>query len=129
MTTFYIASSGDGLADVKLLAAVLEGRGLQNTFPWHEHWNHKCSTAVCGILDRQDLGAVEIEAARTCDLFVGIARLGKGSHVEFGMALTGRARRLILVGVDVADSVFYGHARVEHVATVTGASLLIGGWR
>ena len=50
---------------------------------------------------------MEIDAASKCNIFIGAARMGKGSHVELGLALGGDARRIILVGVDPADSVFY----------------------
>lgn len=128
MISFYIASSGDRLADVVALSTRLEGRGMRNAFAWHEHWHHKCSSEVCGIRDRQDLAAREIEAASTCDVFVGIARMGKGSHVEFGMALGGgHAQRFILVGVNVVDLVFYEYAYVEHAATVADVERMIMG--
>lgn len=116
--TFYIASSRDGLADVAAIAAHLEGRGMVNAFAWPEHFNHRCSLNTCGIGDRQDLARRELEAAGSCSLFVGVARLGKGSHVELGAALTGDPKEIFLVGVERSDSVFYDHPSVVVVATV-----------
>ncbi len=92
---------------------------MYNTFSWPDHFDHKCSQNGCGIRDRSDLARRELEGASTCDLFIGIARLGRGSHVELGAALVGlRAHRIILVGADRADSVFYDASGVEHAATV-----------
>lgn len=125
--TFYIASSGDGLSDVILLATVLENRGMRNAFRWPDHWHHKCAPAVCGLRDRRELGERELEAASSCDLFIGINRLGKGSHVEFGAALVGRARRFILIGIVPADLVFYEDARIEHASTVAEAVRMVVG--
>lgn len=116
--TFYIASSRDGLADVTKLATRLESRGMRDAFAWPAHFEHRCSSETCGVRDRHDLANRELVAAWTCDLFIGIARLGKGSHVELGAALAGKARRVILVGVDRNDSVFYADGVVEVVATI-----------
>lgn len=118
-STFYIASSRDGIADVADLCAALEVRGMSNAFPWPEHFAHKCCPELCGIRDREDLARRELSAASSCDLFIGVARLGKGSHVELGAALVGRPKRVILVGVDTSDSVFYADGVVEVVASVT----------
>lgn len=115
---FYIASSRDGIAGVARLSAHLESQGMRNAFPWPMHFSHQCSLAVCDVRDRGELARFEIAAASTCDLFVGIARLGKGSHVELGAALVGRVSRVILVGVDPTDSVFYEPGLVEIFATV-----------
>lgn len=111
---FYIASSRDGLDDVRRVSSALERAGMHNAFPWPKHFEHVCSSEACGIANRDDLAFNELVAASTCDLFVGIARLGKGSHVELGAALLAGNARIILVGVSRADSVFYDAGRVEH---------------
>jgi hypothetical protein len=76
------------------------------------------------------LAQSELAAAALCNLFIGIARLGKGSHVELGAALAlgwtlGRTR-IILVGVDRADSVFYDAKQVEHVNDLSALLVLLG---
>jgi hypothetical protein len=116
MTTFYVASSRDGLEDVLRVTSELERHGYHNTFPWPRHFEHTCLLALCGIDDRRGLAYAELVAAGTCDLFVGIGRLGQGSHVELGAALYSSRPRIILVGVNRAESVFYDAGRVEHVA-------------
>jgi len=126
MTRFYIASSRDGLDDVLSVSAVLERAGMQNAFPWPKHFDHKCSGHTCGIADRDDLAFNELVAASTCDLFIGIARLGKGSHVELGAALMHGHARIILVGVNGADSVFYDMRRVERAVDIAELFSLIG---
>jgi hypothetical protein len=88
---------------------------MTNAFPWPKHFEHKCSSETCGIANRADLAFNELVAANTCDLFIGIARLGRGAHVELGAALLTGNARIVLVGVNRADSVFYDADRVEHV--------------
>lgn len=105
--SFYIASSRDGLRSVVRLRDALIRRGWRNAFDWPAHFDHRCSAERCGVSGRADLARWEIEAARGCDLFVGISRLGKGSHVELGAALSGSSKRIIIVGVNPADLVFY----------------------
>lgn len=122
---FYIASSRDRLDEVCRLAAELEARGMRNAFAWPEHFSHRCSLESCGIRDRDHLAQCELLAAGRCDLFIGIARLGKGSHVELGAALAIGVARVILVGVDRADSVFYDAARVEHASDLAAALALL----
>lgn len=132
--SFYVASSRDRIDDVAMVASFLVQRGMRNTFAWPDHFTHRCSAETCGVRDRADLARRELAAAGTCDLFVGIARLGKGTHVEIGAALFARDRghpkRIILVGVDRADSVFYDDAKVEHSIDVPGllAALRLGPW-
>lgn len=69
---------------------------------------------------------MEISAASGCDLFVGIARLGKGSHVELGAALHGEVPRIILVGIEGADSVFYDSAMVTRAVDIAELRDLLG---
>lgn len=113
---FYIASSHDRLDDVRELADWLSARGMACSFSWWDHFDHACSSWTCGIRGRQHLARTELAAAGlTADLFIGIARMGKGSHVELGAALAIGTKRVILVGVNPGDSVFYDAACVEHV--------------
>lgn len=123
---FYIASSRDGLDDVRRITSALEAHGMENAFPWPEHFTHRCSMETCGIADRDHLAQRELAAASKCDLFIGIARLGKGSHVELGAALARDVARVVLVGVDRADSVFYDFARVEHAADANALLKMLG---
>lgn len=116
--TFYVASSRDGLDDVDQITQFLERRGWHNAFAWPDHFGHTCSIENCGIVDRADLAMVELKAAGECDLFIGVSRMGKGTHVELGAALTGTGKRIILVGADVNDSCFYEGAEVEHVPNI-----------
>lgn len=125
MRTFYAASSRDGMASVIRLHDALTRRGWRNAFPWPRHFDHVCSIMHCGVMDRAALAREELRAARSCDLFVGIARLGKGSHVELGAALSGPLKRIVLVGVDPADSVFYVASDVEVVASLSDLEKLL----
>jgi hypothetical protein len=123
---FYIASSRDQIDEVCRIAAALEASGMENAFPWPEHLAHRCSHERCGIRDRSDLARRELFAAGWCDLFIGIARLGRGSHVELGAALAVGTARVILVGVDRTDSVFYDATSVERVDNVAALETLLG---
>lgn len=126
--TFYIASSRDRLEDVRALAAHLESLGMVCSFAWWMHFDHVCSVERCDIDDRMALAAREMTAAGSCDLFIGVDRMGKGAHVELGVALAvGVEQRIILVGVAPSDSVFYGAYRVEHVADLAALRTLLGG--
>jgi hypothetical protein len=124
--TFYIASSRDQIDEVSRITAALEASGMENAFPWPKHFAHHCSPKHCGVRDRSDLARRELVAAGWCDLFIGIARLGRGSHVELGAALAVGTARVILVGVDRADSVFYDSTSVEHVGSVGALEALLG---
>lgn len=127
--TFYIASSRDRLAEVRALAERLVARGIRNAFDWPSHFEHRCSLDTCGVSARDELAGLEIAAAASADLFIGIARLGKGSHVELGAALARPdSGQIILVGADPADSVFYGARGITRVADLAGlyASLGLG---
>lgn len=114
-SSFYVASSREQLALVRNISALLEVRGLRNLFPWWEHFDHKCGEH-CGIADRKSLAAHELLAASQCDLFIGVARLGKGSHVELGAALTGSPKKIVLIGVTPSDLVFYDAEGVMHIS-------------
>jgi hypothetical protein len=124
--SFYIASCGDNLRSVELLSEHLERQGMHNAFPWHEHLGHACSYGVCGIDNRSQLARHELIAAGTCMLFIGITRLGRGSHVELGAALRGPARRIVLIGVKPEDSVFYCANGVEIFDTLEDALRVLG---
>jgi hypothetical protein len=124
-TRFYVASSADRIHDVDLLSKELVRRGMVNAFAWPAHFTHKCGDG-CGVQDRADLAARELAAAASCDLFIGIARLGKGAHAELGAALSSGRKRVILVGVNPRDSVFYDAACIEHAATLEDVLCMIG---
>jgi hypothetical protein len=125
--SFYIASSGDNLTSVAKLSEHMVQRGMRNAFPWHEHFRHTCSAERCGIGDRPELARRELIAASGCDLFLGIARLGRGSHVELGAALgSGIVRRIMLVGVKPEDSVFYCAEGVERAEYLENALRHLG---
>lgn len=130
VSRFYIASSRDRIDDVRAIAAVLRRHGLEDAFPWPEHFTHTCSLELCGVTGRAHLAHLELAGASLCDLFIGIARLGKGAHVELGAALAlGRTlgrTRIILVGTDRADSVFYEASKVEHVKDLDALLVLLG---
>jgi hypothetical protein len=128
---FYAAGSRDALADVRALTAALTELGFEPAFDWTEHADHACSVTTCGVRDRRALAEAEVRAAAEADLFVGVARMGKGAHIEMGVALgaahvQGRTPRLLLVGVwdgaGESDSIFYEHEAAVHVEDVAAAA-------
>lgn len=133
--SYYVASSRDGVADVRELSRRLDQLGMVNLLDWPSHLDHTCSDVVCGIRDRARLAMVEVRAAAGCGLFVGLHRMGRGAHVELGAAihacLSIVPKRVVLVGCDPADSALYCHPVVEHVASVPDVIQLLdrGLWR
>ncbi len=127
---FYIASSFDGLAQVKVLMATLRAMGHKIAFDWTTHLDHQCSEALCGVPSRRHLAHRELDAASGADMFIGIARMGKGTHVELGAYLgasymRGVSPNVLLVGVwdgqGKSESVFYEHVDVKHVSDLDKA--------
>lgn len=125
MLNFYVASCTANAPAVDALASRLLALGLTDTFRWTRHLRHGCSSQTCGVDGREGLAAVELRAASMTDLFVGLDRLGRGCHVELGAALAGDPKTIVLVGVDVAASVFYQDRRVKVVGTVEEAIELV----
>ena len=131
---FYVAGSRDAIDGVRTITHALKARGHTPTFDWTAHLDHRCSEQLCGVHGRTMLAATEIRAAAAADLFVGVARLGRGAHIELGAALgaaltLGRDPLIILVGVrdptDVSLPVFYEYPEVWRAKDVDDAQRLL----
>ncbi|AIF43005.1 group-specific protein [Virgibacillus sp. SK37] len=81
MNTFYIASSLSNIDTVRLVRNQLEDKGFVHTYDWTK--NERAST----IEDLMEIGRKEKQAVLDADFIVVLLPAGKGSHIEFGIAL------------------------------------------
>ncbi|WP_233880846.1 group-specific protein [Virgibacillus halodenitrificans] len=81
MNTFYIASSLSNIDTVRLVRNQLIKKGFVLTYDWTQ--NERAST----IEDLVEIGTKEKKAVLEADFIVVLLPAGKGSHIEFGMAL------------------------------------------
>ncbi|MCJ0930671.1 group-specific protein [Virgibacillus halodenitrificans] len=82
MNTFYIASSLSNIDTVRLVRNQLIKKGFVLTYDWTK--NERAST----IEDLMEIGTKEKKAVLEADFIVVLLPAGKGSHIEFGMALS-----------------------------------------
>lgn len=86
---FYIASSLKNIDNVRWVAGQLRTRGHVQTYDWTTKLN------VDSISALRDIGEREKNAVLSSDVVIIMVPAGKGSHVEFGIAL-GTDKRIIL---------------------------------
>ncbi|MGP1908263.1 group-specific protein [Metabacillus sp. JX24] len=109
---FYVASSFKNIDKVRQVSNQLKSRGYIQTYDWTE--NEKAST----FEDLKLIGRQEKIAVAEADLIVVLLPAGKGSHIEFGIAL-GLNKRIILyssndeVNKFATTSTFYHLREVE----------------
>lgn len=109
MKTFYIASSSqlDNLPTVRALAAKLEALGWRWAFDW---------TLVIEAQDEEtpddfpSAAEVDIEAARSCDLFILLRcdPLSRGAQIELGVRL-GTKQTVHIIHRMLPNYFFYHH--------------------
>lgn len=83
---FYIASSFRNIDQVKELTARLQSQGFVHTYDWTQ--NERATSY--GAL--KQIGEQEQKAVANSDFLVILLPAGKGSHIEFGIALGLRKR-------------------------------------
>ncbi|ALC87843.1 group-specific protein [Bacillus sp. FJAT-22090] len=111
---FYIASSFQNIDSVKYVSEVLKNKGYIHTYDWTK--NERVST----IEKLQAIGQEEKNGVLNADILVVLLPAGKGSHIEFGIAL-GQGKKVFLYSPndDVRDlettSTFYHLPEVEIV--------------
>lgn len=111
---FYIASSFQNIDSVKYVSEVLKNKGYIHTYDWTK--NERAST----IDKLQAIGQEEKNGVLNADILVVLLPAGKGSHIEFGIAL-GQGKKVFLYSPneDVRDlettSTFYHLPEVEIV--------------
>ena len=78
---FYVASSFSNIETVRLVSEKLKTMGFIHTYDWTQH--ERSST----INQLSEIGRKEKEAIIEADFLIVILPAGKGSHIEFGIAL------------------------------------------
>lgn len=113
--TFYIASSScpDNIPIVRDLAAKMEALGWEWAFDWTQ--------VVEGQVNEAEFPAaaeVDIEAARSCDLFVLLRTdpLSRGAQIEVGVGL-GTKQRIHIIHRMIPNYFFYHHDLVTSYET------------
>lgn len=78
---FYIASSFQNIEDVRYVRDQLTAKGFQHTYDWTQN------SRAANLEELQCIGNAEKEAVQLADFLVVLLLAGKGSHIEFGLAL------------------------------------------
>ena len=109
---FYIASSFSNIETVRIVSGRLKRLGFHHTYDWTQ--NERGVT----IDQLREIGQKEKDAIMEADFIVVLLPAGKGSHIEFGIAL-GQGKTIYLYSpngeVDDFDttSTFYHLPGVE----------------
>ena len=112
MGKFYVASSFKNVVIVRHISKQLIDKGYIQTYDWTK--NDRAST----IEDLKEIGQQEKNAVMDADFIIVLLPAGKGSHIEFGIAL-GQGKRIYLYSAndDVNNfettSTFYHLSNVE----------------
>lgn len=86
---FYIASSFQNKVSVKKMAEFLNLNGFELTYDWTKNDRLK------SLKDLRTVGEKEKNAVKQSDFFIMMLPAGKGSHIEYGIAL-GLGKRIYL---------------------------------
>lgn len=81
MNKFYVASSFKNIDTVRYVSNELINKGYIQTYDWTK--NERAST----IEDLKEIGRQERKAVMEADFIIVLLPAGKGSHIEFGIAL------------------------------------------
>ena len=112
MKKFYVASSFKNIDTVRYVSNELINKGFIHTYDWTK--NERAST----MEELKEIGQQEKEAVMEADFIIVLLPAGKGSHIEFGVAL-GQGKRIYLYsqGDEVNNlettSTFYHLSQVE----------------
>lgn len=93
MQTFYVASSFKNIDTVRYVSKQLINKGFVHTYDWTK--NERAST----FEDLREIGQQEKDAVMEADFIIVLLPAGKGSHIEFGIAL-GHGKRIYLHSPD-----------------------------
>lgn len=112
MKKFYIASSFKNIDTVRYVSNDLKRKGYIQTYDWTK--NVRAST----FEDLKEIGRQERNAVMEADFIIVLLPAGKGSHIEFGIALGQRKRILLYSPNDEVNnfettSTFYHLSEVE----------------
>lgn len=86
---FYIASSFSNIKKVREVSSLLKNKGFIQTYDWTQ--NERAAT----LKDLKEIGEKELNAVLEADFLIVLLPAGKGSHIEFGIAL-GQGKKIYL---------------------------------
>ncbi|MCU9613165.1 group-specific protein [Caldibacillus lycopersici] len=89
MKKFYVASSFKNIDKVRYVSNELISKGYIQTYDWTQ--NERAST----VEELKEIGQQERNAVLEADFIIVLLPAGKGSHIEFGIAL-GQGKRIYL---------------------------------
>jgi hypothetical protein len=89
MEKFYVASSFRNIDAVRYVSNALMNKGYIQAYDWTQ--NERAST----VEDLKEIGQNERSAVLEADFIIVLLPAGKGSHIEFGIAL-GHGKRIFL---------------------------------
>lgn len=89
MEKFYVASSFKNIDTVRYVSKMLINRGYIQTYDWTQ--NDRASS----VKELKEIGQQERNAVLESDFIIVLLPAGKGSHIEFGIAL-GQGKRIYL---------------------------------
>ncbi|WP_404470518.1 group-specific protein [Sutcliffiella horikoshii] len=89
MNKFYIASSFNNIEKVREVSIRLKDKGFIQTYDWTQ--NERAAT----LEDLKEIGEKERIAVLEADFLIVLLPAGKGSHIEFGIAL-GQGKKIYL---------------------------------
>ncbi|MEA3319659.1 MAG: nucleoside 2-deoxyribosyltransferase [Bacillota bacterium] len=114
MHKFYIASSLSNIEKVREVSKRLKDKGFIHTYDWTK--NERAAT----LEDLKEIGEKELVAVLEADFLIVLLPGGKGSHIEFGIAL-GQGKKIFLYSENddinnvETTSTFYHLDNVEKV--------------
>lgn len=112
MKKFYVASSFHNIEKVRYVANELISKGFIHTYDWTK--NGRAST----LNELIEIGILERNAVMEADFIIILLPAGKGSHIEFGIAL-GQGKRIYIYSQNEEEnnidttSTFYHLPQVE----------------
>ncbi len=118
LNNFYIASSFTNIDKVREVSSILKNIGFIQTYDWTQ--NERAAT----LEDLKEIGAKELSAVMEAHFLIVLLPAGKGSHIEFGIAL-GQGKKIFLFSerddIDNFEttSTFYHLDNVEKVSGTT----------
>ncbi len=80
---YYIASGLDNAARVKVLKAILDGRGWKHTYDWTAHG----AVFRRGLERLEEVSEAESEGVFIAEVVIVLLPGGRGTHTELGMAI------------------------------------------
>jgi nucleoside 2-deoxyribosyltransferase len=111
MKKFYVASSFKNIDTVRYVSNELINKGYYQTYDWTK--NERASS----LEDLQVIGQQEKDAVIEADFIIVLLPAGKGSHIEFGIAL-GLGKPIYLYSPDEEVNEFETTSTFYHLSEV-----------